>query len=142
MNTPSLPTPTVSYADRNFATRKCSVQSAILVLGLSSLLLAGCATQPPREEREVPLQASIVSAAKALNGAERQIRDAGLKTYGLRPTKATIIFELATARGEQNSAQLNVVGSPTLGGGGLGWSATRSVTKGSHIEIEFTPTNK
>ena len=106
------------------------------------ILITSCATVPYSEERNATLENAIVSASRALTNAEQRIKDEGLKTYGLRPSKATVAFDLSTMRGEGNSAQLTVAVPSAPVGGGFGWSATKQVQKGSHIVIEFTPGGK
>jgi hypothetical protein len=76
-----------------------------------------------------------------LDGAANEIGKKGYNTFNLRPSKATVSFDMSTIRGEGNTAQISV-GVPTVPvTGGLGWSATKQLQQGSHVVIEFAPTN-
>jgi hypothetical protein len=106
---------------------------------IAGLLMSACATAPYAEERTMNLKDAIVSASRDLTHAEQEIRSGGYRTFGLRPSKATVSFDIQASRQEGNSAELTVA-PPTLGGSGVfGWSASKQIQKGNHIEIEFTP---
>ena len=133
-------------ADSNISETKREKRMRHILMAAAPLLmlLNSCATQPYPEEAKITLQDAIVGASESLTMAEQQIKERGLKTYGFRPSKATVSFDLSTLRGTDNKAELNVAApvSGGIGGGILGWSATRRLQKGNHIEIEFTPKNK
>jgi hypothetical protein len=104
------------------------------------LLTSACATAPYREAKEISLKNAILLASRDLTDAAEQIEKhpKTYRTFGLRPTKATVSFDLSSIRGEGNTAQLTV-GVPNVPvTGGFGWSASRQIQKGNHIEIDFT----
>jgi len=87
------------------------------------------------------LSQAIVSAAQQLDEAEREIVQKGIPTHGMRPSKATVTFDLLDTRGQNVNASLSVAPPTSPVGGGLGWSASKQTQTGNHISIDFSPRN-
>ena len=135
----ATPFETSSHSSR-FGGAYNKMKYSFIIACFIAFLTSSCATAPYAEEKKLTLKEAIVSAARALTEAEQQIINEKLKTYNLRPSKATVSFDLSTVRGEGNSAELTVAPPSVPVSGVFGWSATKQVQKGSHVEIEFTPT--
>ncbi len=117
----------------------------MLLVGVAAHLMSSCATRPPAEDN-VALDKVILGAARALNVVNDEIKThpEQYKTFGLRPSKATVSLDISSIREKGDKAEINV-SAPASGGtigGLLGWSVTTRTEKGSHVEIEFTPPGK
>jgi|GEM_PF-6429945 len=109
-----------------------------LLIPVCALTLSSCSTVPYAEEEKIELGTALTDALKGLNYASQYARDHGLNTFRLKPTKGTISLDLTTTRDSQNNATL-AAALPKGANASFGWGASRSVQKGSHLVIEFTP---
>ena len=115
------------------------MKTVALLISFACLLLSSCATAPAPAER-MTLKDAIVGTSKALTDAEKEIRDNKYRTFGMRPSKATVAFDLSVTSSESVNGQLTVAPPTTPVGGILGWSVSKQTQTGNHITLEFTPT--
>jgi hypothetical protein len=92
-------------------------------------------------ESGINLRDAILLASRDLTQAGRTIEanPKEYKTFGLWPTRATVSFDIQAIHGNEGKAEISVAPPQIPVGGIFGWSASRQIQKGNHIEIEFTP---
>jgi hypothetical protein len=108
---------------------------------VAGLLTSACATAPNPGEGAINLRDAILATSSSLTSAADEIKrhPKTYQTFGLRPSKATVSFDIQSIHTESNEVKVSATAVNVPVGGAFGWSASRQLQKGNHIEIEFTP---